>query len=69
MDLKFILFVFCFLTNSHKDMVWPGNTVRFLCSDLLNILTFTEKVIQRSLEQGSSFPSCLMMKCPLNCPW
>lgn len=71
-ESEVILFGFCFVTNNHKHTTiigWPGNTLRFLCSNLLNILIFTEKVIQRPLEQGGSFPSCLMVKYPLNCPW
>lgn len=51
------LFVFVFLlSHKHTTIIgWPGNTLRFLCSNLLNILIFTEKVIQRPLEQGSCF--------------
>lgn len=36
---------------------------------LLNILIFTEKATQIPLEQESSFPSLLMVKCPLSSPW
>lgn len=67
-NLKFYyLFLFFLLTIIRT---WIGRTQlketektpRFLYSGLLNSLGFTEKVIQRPLEQGSSFPSCLMVK-------
>lgn len=70
----FIIRLFFLLTIVR---VWIGQTQlketekdpRFLYSGLLNSLGFTEKVVQRPLEQGSSFPPCLMVRYPLNCPW
>lgn len=71
-----LVFLFLFFLLTIVIRVWIGQTQlketekdpRFLFSGLLNSLVFTEKVIQRPLECGSSFPSCLMVKYPLNCP-